>query len=354
MSDERTEQPTAGRLRKAREKGQLPRSRDLGSAAALFATVTVLAWLGDRMVATLTSAMKYALIRMGQSPLAEIDASEVAAMVISNAGTIGLIAGPVAFAAVVASVSLQTAQGGIVFATEALTLDLNRLNPAEGVKRLGFTHGGVELLKGLVSATVISILAWQAGRAVYEQTLGLARVGPVSAAQIGWNDVIALMRKAAIALVLLACVDYWVQRWRFMKSQRMTKEEVKQEREDADVSPEIKSRIRRIQFDLHRKRMMAAVPSATVVITNPTHYAVALEYTRGSVPAPRIVAKGRGFVALRIREIARDHNVPIVENPPLARALYAGAEVGDMIPGALFEAVAEVLAYLIRLKQLVL
>jgi flagellar biosynthetic protein FlhB len=162
------------------------------------------------------------------------------------------------------------------------------------------------------------------------------------------------MRKSAIALVVLACADYGVQRWRFMKSQRMTKQEVKDEQKDLEGNPEIKGRVRRIQFDLRRKRMMAAVPRATVVVTNPTHYAVALEYVRGGLPAPRVVAKGRGFVALRIREIAREHNVPIIENPPLARALYAGAEVGDMIPGALFEAVAEVLAYLIRLKQLVL
>jgi flagellar biosynthetic protein FlhB len=354
MSDERTEKPTGKKLEKAREKGQLPRSRDLGSAAAMFASVTVLAWLGDRMVATLTTAVKSALVRMGQSPLAGIDSGEVAGMAISYAGTIGLIAGPVAFAAAVASVGLQTAQGGIVIASEALTLDLNKLSPAQGFRRLGFSQSGIELVKTMIAATVISVIAWQAGRAVLEQTLGLARVGPVAAAQIGWNDILAFLRKSAIALVVLACADYLVQRWRFMKSQRMTKQEVKEEHKMLEGNPEIKGRVRRIQYELFRKRMMAAVPRATVVITNPTHYAVALEYTRGSLPAPRVVAKGRGFVALRIREIAREHSVPIVENPPLARALFAGAEVGDMIPGALFEAVAEVLAYLIRLKQLVL
>jgi flagellar biosynthetic protein FlhB len=251
-------------------------------------------------------------------------------------------------------VGLQTAQGGLVIAFEALTLDLSRLSPAQGIKRLGFSQGGIEFLKAMVSATVISIIAWQAGRAVLENSLGFARVGPVYAAQIGWNDVLTLMRNVAIALVVLACADYWVQRWRFMKSQRMTLQEVKDDHKAGEGSPETKSRVRRIQNETARRRMMAAVPHATVVITNPTHYAVALEYTRGRLPAPRVVAKGRGFVALRIREIAREQGVPIVENPPLARALYEGAEVGDMIPGALFEAVAEVLAYLIRLKQLVL
>lgn len=353
-SDERTEQPTGKKLRDAREKGQLPRSRDLGGAASLFATVTVLAWMGERMLSTLTAAVKHWLTRMGQSPLTSIDASEVSAIAVSGAGTIGMIAGPVAVAAVAATVAMQTAQGGVVFATEAMSFDLNRMNPASGLKRLAPSTGGLELLKATLAATVIAAIAWKSARTVLDQTLGLARIDAVSAARIGWEDTLSFIRTSAVALLVLAAADYLVQRWQFMKSQRMTKQEIKDENRLQEGNPEIKGRVRRIQREMFRRRMLAAVPRATVVITNPTHFAVALEYTRGSLPAPRVVAKGAGFVALRIREIAREHGVPIVENPPLARALYKDAEVGDIIPGALFEAVAEVLAYLIRLKQLVL
>jgi len=160
--------------------------------------------------------------------------------------------------------------------------------------------------------------------------------------------------KAAILLLVLGGADYGYQYFRFMRTNRMTKQEVKDETRNSEGNPEIKGRIRSMQRSLFRRRMMAAVPTATVVITNPTHYAMALEYRRGEMPAPRVVAKGKNLIARRIKAIAREHGVPIIENKPLAQALYKGANVGDLIPGALFDAVAEVLAYLIRLKQLVL
>jgi len=155
-------------------------------------------------------------------------------------------------------------------------------------------------------------------------------------------------------MVAVAGADYALQRWRLMKSLKMTKQEVKDDLKMTEGNPEIKARVRRIQMTMARKRMLAAVPKATVVVTNPTHYAVALEYRRSEMSAPRVLAKGRGLLAQRIKEIAREHGVPTVENVPLAQSLYKTVEVGDFIPAALFEAVAEVLAYLIRLKQLAL
>jgi flagellar biosynthesis protein FlhB len=354
MSSDRTEKPTAKRLQEARDKGQLPRSRDLGQAAALLAAVVVLAWTGESMAATLTAAIKQFLWRMGQHPLVNLGPKEVTAIVISSVWTVVHVAGPVAFATMVTVVGLQTAQGGVVFATDALKPDLSRLSPMQGFKRLGPSQSGIELLKAMVGATVLSVIGWQAIRATLEQSLGVAGVPSVPAAAIGWRGALSVLRTSAIALVILAGLDYAVQRWRFMRSQRMTKQEVKDEHRLQEGSPEVKSRVRRIQREMIRRRMLAAVPKATVVVTNPTHFAVALEYHRALMPAPRVVAKGSGFVALRIREIAREHGVPIVENPPLARALHKHAEIGDIIPAALFEAVAEVLAYLIKLRQLVL
>ncbi len=354
MSGERTEKPTAKRLREARKKGQLPRSSDLGQAAALLASATVLSWMGDRMLGALVGSIRRALWRMGDSPLGGISPNEITTITAQSLWTLGLVTGPVALAGVLAVVAAQTAQGGVVFTSEPLKLDVTRLSPAKGLKRLGFSQGGFSLLKATVAVSIILSIGWAAVKIGLTDSQTLGRVTAVSAAQVGWTEGLALLRRAAFALIALAAVDYLVQRWQFMRGQRMTKQEVKDEHKLLEGSPQIKSRIRRIQRDLVRSRMLKAVPQATVVITNPTHFAVALEYNRTTLPAPRVVAKGAGHIALRIREIAREHGVPIVENPPLARALYKDAEIGDLIPGALFEAVAEVLAYLIRLRQLVL
>jgi flagellar biosynthetic protein FlhB len=168
-----------------------------------------------------------------------------------------------------------------------------------------------------------------------------------------WTHAVAFLKRAAIALLALAAADFGLQKWRTAQSLKMTKQEVRDDHRLAEGNPEIKARVRRVQREMFRKRMLAAVPKATVVVTNPTHFAVALQYTRGQA-APEVVAKGADNMALRIRTIAREHGVPIVENPALARAIYRQVDVGEFIPGDLFEAVAEVLAYLIRLEQLVL
>lgn len=354
MSEDRTEKPTAKRLREAREKGQLPRSRDLGQAAGLLAAVTVLSWQGLRMWTVLSMSVERWLRRMGDDPLKGITVNELSTVAANGLQVIAAVAGPLAFATVLAVVAAQTFQGGFVFATEALTFDLNRLSPSNGLKRLGFSQGGITLLKAAIGTTVVAYLGWQAVQAGMTDSVGFARMGPLAAAKSGWDATLSLLRQAAFAMVALAAADYGVQRWQFMKGQRMSKQEVKDEHKLQEGNPEVKGRVRRIQRDLVRRRMMSAVKGATVVITNPTHYAVALEYNRAVMAAPRVVAKGRGFVALKIRELAREHGVPIVENPPLARALHKHAEVGDVIPAALFEAVAETLAYLIRLRQLVL
>ncbi len=201
--------------------------------------------------------------------------------------------------------------------------------------------------------SVLTVLAWKLVTAFLGSTAGLARVEPVEAARIVWMSAATLIRQAALGLLAIAAADYFVQRQQLTRSLRMTQQEVRDESKLTQGNPEIKARVRRIQREMQRRRMLSATRQATVVITNPTHYAVALEYRRAGMTAPIVVAKGQGFIAQRIKAIAREHGVPMVENVPLARALYASAEVGDVIPGELFEAVAEVLAYLIRLKQLV-
>jgi flagellar biosynthetic protein FlhB len=214
--------------------------------------------------------------------------------------------------------------------------------------------GGIEALKMLVLVSALSFLSYRVVRDSLAESARFARLAPYDSALAGWNGAVRLLKQSAMTMLVVAGADYAVQRWRTMRSLRMTKQEVKDDLKNTEGNPEIKGRIRRLQFTQARRRMLAAVPKATVVITNPTHFAVALEYQRSVLAAPRVIAKGQGHLAQKIKAIAREHGVPMVENVPLAQALYKSTEVGDFIPAELFEAVAEVLAYLIRLKQLVL
>jgi flagellar biosynthesis protein FlhB len=354
MADDRTEKPTARRLREARRKGQIARSRDFAHSGTLAAAMLALIMSGGFMMRGLGRAMGNTLSQLHRFPAHDLHADEMG--VIAQQGLIALatLCGPVAATALIAAVGLFVMQGGWVFATEALTLNFGKLNPAQGLKRLGFSTGGIETLKMLLLVTVIAILSYQVVQVTLLDAGRYARLSPLDSALEGWNGMERLLKQSIIAMFIMGCADYAVQRWRLMKTLKMTKQEVKDDFKMTEGNPEIKSRIRRIQLTMARKRMLAAVPRATVVVTNPTHYAVALEYRRSEMAAPRVLAKGRGFLAQKIKAIAREHGVPTVENVPLAQSLYKTVEVGDFIPASLFEAVAEVLAYLIRLKQLAL
>jgi flagellar biosynthetic protein FlhB len=353
-SDERTEQPTGRRLQDARRKGKIARTKEAGQAASLVAATLALGWLGGSVLSRLGESMSAGISRMGTLARAPLDQAQVTSLAVDAVMTVGIVAAPVALTGVVTVLAFHSAQGGLVFASEALHVDWNRLNPATGFKRLGPSTGGIELLRMAVSATLIGVLGWLALSEYVQGSGELARLAPADAAGTMWTVTMRLIKQSAVGLLAIAGADYFVQRHRLMKSLKMTRQEVKDDHKLSEGNPEIKARVRRVQREMVKRRMLAATKKATVVITNPTHYAVALEYRRNGMNAPVVVAKGRGVLAQRIKAIAREHGIPTVENVPLARALYAEAEVGDIIPGALFEAVAEILAYLIRLKQLVL
>jgi flagellar biosynthetic protein FlhB len=267
--------------------------------------------------------------------------------------TIVSLAGPFALASILAAVGIATMQGGWNVATEALTVHWDRLNPATGFKRL-FSRAGLDLVKTLLTSAVLAWLSWNIVAATLAEAAGYGRVPPLPAAVRAWAQAERLLTQAVIALCVVGLGDYLLARWRHQKSLLMTKQEVRDDNKLLEGNPEVKARIRRLQRDILRRRMLDAVPRATVVITNPTEYAVALEYRRDAMPAPRVLAKGRNAMAARIRAIARDHEIPIVENVPLAQSLYRGVDIGDFIPAELFGAVAEVLAYLIRLQRFAL
>ena len=354
MAGEKTEQPTAKKLRDARAKGQVVRSRDLAVAGATVAGIIAIGQLGGRLVGGLGDRLARDLNHFGDSPLKAVTAGDLAGMVISSSVSMLVLVGPLALATMVAGIGVQGLQGGWVFSTESLAFNWERLSPAKGMQRFKLMQSGVDTLKTSAAVVVIAWLAWGSVSGLMAESLGMPWMTPLGAAALGWDRVVSFLWKVAWGLAALAVADYGLQHYRLMSSLKMSKQEIRDEARQADGSAEVKGRVRAIQRDMARRRMINDVGRATVVITNPTHYAVALEYRRGEMTAPIVLAKGRDHIAAAIREKAREHGVPMVENKPLAQTLFKTAEVGQAIPGQLFAAVAEVLAQLIRLKQLVL
>ena len=349
---EKTEKPSFRKYKEARDSGKVARSRDLAVAIASLAVTIALTRLGPALVAQLGTAVGNGLTRIGTTPVAALTSGELSRLVISNGWVLVLAAGPLLVVGAVAGLAGNLVQSGIVLAP--LKFSFERLNPAQGLAKLAPKQSGIDLVKTVLAVTVLSVLSVKIFRELLTAAPQLSWLTPADAARYGWARVERLLWQSGFAMLALAGGDYAVQKWRFYSSLKMTKQEVRDEGKSVEANPEVKARVKKIQRDMTRSRMLKAVKTATVVITNPTHYAVALEYRREKTAAPIVVAKGKDLMAARIRKIAREAGVPIVENVSLAQALYGGAEVGDAIPGPLFGAVAEVLAYLVRIKQLML
>ena len=358
MSDEsageKTEKASAQRLKDARKKGQVARSRDIVASAILLAITLLLARMGGLALARLASRLAAGLSRVGDHARSSMSPADVTTLVTGDLLFAGLTVGPLLLTAAVVAVGANVAQSGFVFSTEALQLNWGRLSPSNGLKRLKPSQSGLDLVKTILAVSTVSTLAYSVGHDVVLDSPRLASLTPGSAALAAWEHMVRLLWRCGFALLTIAAGDYGVQVWRHRSGLKMSKQELKDESKQSEGSPLIKSRIRKAQREMHKRRMLAAVKTATVVVTNPTHFAVAIEYRRGAMAAPVVVAKGKDLLAARIKKIAREHGVPIVENVSLAQALFKGAEVGDVIPAPLFGAVAEILAYLVRIKQLML
>ncbi|MGE4224363.1 MAG: flagellar biosynthesis protein FlhB [Vicinamibacterales bacterium] len=351
---EKTEKPSAKKLRDARKRGEVPRSPDLVAALSLVAVTVVLLRSGAAAMVRLQTHLSESLSGLADRAAVGLTPEALGVMAVEDGGLLAVLAAPVMVTAALAGLAGNVAQSGWVFAPERLTPNFTRLSPSHGWQRIKPIQSGMTLVKAILACSVVGALAWSVGREALAETPRLAWMAPESAALEGWGWLRRLLLQGGAAQVLLAGADVGWQWWRYYANLKMTKQEVRDEAKSSDGNPEIKARVRRVQREMVRKRMLAAVPTATVVITNPTHYAVALEYRRGEMLAPMVVAKGKDLLAQRIKQVARDHGVPTVENVPLAQALYKGAEVGDAIPAGLFGAVAEVLAYLVRIRQLML
>jgi flagellar biosynthetic protein FlhB len=351
---EKTEQPTAKKLRDAREKGQVARSRDLGVAVSSLALTLALGSFGPSIAGGMADRMAMGIRRIGDRPLETISPGELTQAFVGDGLLMVRLVGPLIGIAALIGVLGMIGQTGFMFTTEPLKLDWNRLSPSAGLSRLKPAQGGIEFLKAVLAVSALTTITWRVIDAQLQDGGMVARMAPSDAAKYGWESMRRLLWQGALAMLILGVADFLVQRWRTTTQLKMTKQEVRDEARSQEGSPEIKARVRQIAREMTKRRMLKAVESATVIVTNPTHYAVALQYQRATMPAPVVVAKGVDHLAARIKKIAREHGVPTVENVALAQALYKTADVGETIPGPLFGAVAEVLAYLVKLKQLVL
>jgi flagellar biosynthetic protein FlhB len=347
-NDNKSEHPTRRRLEKAREKGQIARSKEVPSAAVLSGGLLVLMYFGEAILDALRFQMSHLLKFRVPS---EITVPYLAGMVNSVGMRTGMVLVPVLLAVLVFSVAANVLQGGLVFSTESLKFHFEKLSPQKGFSRIFSKNGLVELIKSLILLFAVSIISYR----VIAQYIPLyPRLVLMDVRKLfHWTATISyeIFIRVAVLLIVLAIADYYFQKYRFIEQLKMTKEEVKQEFKETEGDPITKGRIRRIQREMARKRMMSEVPNADVVITNPTHYSVALKYKMDTMDAPMVVAKGVGFLALKIRELAQEHQVPLVENKQLAQTLYKSVEIGQYIPGTLYKAVAEILAYVYKAKN---
>lgn len=344
---ERTEAPTPRKMSEARQRGNVARSSDLAAAVDLIGAVILLIVFGASVLATFSGVLR----RVLGEDMANLDASAAAGLAVV-ALVRGLItAAPVLGAMLVVGILSHALQFGFLFTTQPLTPDLNRLNPISGFGRL---FGRRNLVKTLVSGlklTVVLMIGWMYLSGSVEEVVALPRLSAVAGLLLVGRLALELVAWLLAVLLAIGLADFLYQKWQHNQDLRMTKSEVKDERRSMDGDPQVKSKRLRMARQIAMHRIGQSVPKADVVVTNPTHYAVALQYDANKMNAPRVVAKGADELAARIRQIAAMNQVPIVERPPLARALYAGVEVGRDVPPELYEAVAEVLAYVYRLEK---
>jgi flagellar biosynthetic protein FlhB len=340
-AQERTEEATPRRRLEARRKGTVAKSAELNNAIVLCALLFVLPFaLGNLGNAFLQS------VRVGLREIpATADFNNLTKYTLAILLPCVMALAPIILTAMVIGVAANFAQVGFVLSGEALMPKLEKLNPMQGFKRMFSFAATVEGGKAALKSFLFGWLAWTSVQAHWPDLVSLGYQTPgATIAAIGIL-MKSIFMKVAVAWLVLAAIDYFYQRKRTNKQLMMTKEELKQEMKEAETSPELKNAQAQRRRKLSKGRMMDNVKKADVIITNPTHFSIAVQYEHGKMHAPVVVAKGQDYLAMRIREVAAEHRVPIVPNPPLARALYKKCEIGDNVPRELFQAVAEVLAY---------
>ncbi len=347
---ERTEPATPKRLKEARDKGQIARSRELNAMAVTLSGAVAIFALGKGIVGGITDIMT---ANLSLPRLAVLAPEQMLAHLKAATASVTFTLLPWLTLLTVVALIAPLSLGGWSFSLEAMKFKGDRINPVAGLKRLFAMRGLVELLKALAKFALVGTIAVWVLNWLAEEFIGLGRQTLMSAlSHSAWLMATAFVLFSA-GLILIAAVDVPFQIWDHGKKLRMTRQEVKDELKETEGRPEVRGKIRALQQETANRRMLEDIPIASVVVTNPTHYAVALRYDAEEMSAPVVVAKGADLMALKIREVANEHGVPIFEAPPLARALYASAEIGDEIAERLYVAVAQVLTYIYQLDAYV-
>ena len=345
---DKTEDPTEKRKKDSREKGEIARSKELNTLAIMLAGSAGLLIFGGALAQDLMELMRYNF-SLSRDVLLNPDSMGIFLL---HSGKIALLAlQPVLITLLIAALVGPISLGGWLFAAGSLAPKFSRMNPAAGIKRMFSAKALIELLKALAKFFIILIVALLVLKSDIDDLLRIAHE-PLELAVIHSLQVVAWSALwMACGLILIAAVDVPVQLWESHQKLLMTKQEVRDEHKDQEGRPEVKQRIRQLQRDMSQRRMMAAIPDADVIITNPTHYAVALKYDPENGGAPMLLAKGSDFLALKIREIGEKHNILLLESPALARSIYHSTELEQEIPAGLYLAVAQVLAYVYQVRQ---
>lgn len=348
QGQEKTELPTPKKLEQAREKGQVPRSTELSTVMVLLASASAMFILGGRIIESLADVMKQGMT------LSAKDIFNPALMMHHFLNSLEIVAfdlGSFFAITAIAAIIAPATMGGWNFSTKAFMPKSEKLNPLNGLKRIFGPQGLIELAKALAKFLLIGIIATFILWSIRDQllTLGKQEV-EVAMTELAYL-VLWVFFAITASLILIALIDVPFQRWNYTRQLKMTKQEVKDESKQTDGSPEVKGRIRRVQMEISMQRMMQDVPNADVIITNPTHYAVALKYDQARSGAPTVVAKGADLIAQQIRTVADANEVPVLSAPPLTRAIYFSTEIGQEIPSGLYIAVAQVLAFVFQMRR---
>jgi len=343
---DKTEQATPRRRQKAIEEGNVPKSRELSTALILMVSILFMYFYTPIII----DDFKLLFTEMLQYSNFKLNKDSVYLLLLLSFKFCGKVVLPLFAILIFVGVLTNIAQFGFIITPKALEPKFDRLNPIKGLQNLFSKRSLVELVKSIFKIFVVGFLAYLVVKSKIGEIISLANADPLVSITFLGQIIFELSFKIALLMLFLAILDFFYQKWQYEEDLKMTKQEVKEEFKQMEGDPLIKRRIRSLQMEMARKRMMEEVPKADVVITNPTHYAVAIKYEAGKDRAPKVVAKGQRLIALRIREIAKEHGVLVHEDPPIARSLFNSVDIGDEIPESLYKAVAEILAIVYRMK----
>jgi flagellar biosynthetic protein FlhB len=345
---ERSQAATPRRRERAREEGQVARSREAVAAAIFLGGLFFFGLTGTTLARQMAALTTDTFVTLDAIDMSLPGLHLLLSQYVSRTAVMLL---PLLITVFVVALALNVVQTGFLVSLKALQPKWSRISPLQGLRRVFSAQSVHELLKSLLKVGIVGYIVYATIDGELERLFALSGYGVADIAAYVSTSILRLATRTAYVIIALAILDYVFQRWQYEKSLRMTMQEVKDERKQQEGDPQVKARVRSIMREMARRRMMEEVPKADVIITNPTHLAVAIQYERDTMPAPKVLAKGAGYVAERIKAIAQEHRIPLVENKPIAQQLFKTVEIGEHIPEALYQAVAEILAYVYRIRS---